>query len=75
MKPKKTVIGAMTGATDVEDAPEVAQVSNGSKVFEMVLDRSGEKVRFEAHTPEAAKEWIDRLRRLHEYWSHRQRVE
>jgi hypothetical protein len=99
-KPKKTkaMMGAMTRTTEVEDAPDVAQAPKGSKVFEMILDRTGEKVRFEvrdddgqfgcqktwlnsdpvteqAHNPEAAKEWVERLRKLHDYWSHRQRVE
>lgn len=47
LKPKKTVMGSIAGTTDVEDAPEVAQAHKGSKIFEMRLDRSGEKVRFE----------------------------
>lgn len=77
-----------TGCVDFRDIEEVALISelNGrdnqgsdssdqdSRRFEVRLT-NGDKPRFEAHSPEVAKEWVERLSRLTAYWKRRHRIE
>ena len=45
-----------------------------AKSFELELEHEG-MTRFEAHSAEIAKEWVDRLNALMAYWKRRHRVE
>ena len=79
-----------TGCVDLRDIEEVVLVSeikdqrdqNGAvqtsekddRRFEVQLT-NGDTPRFEAHSPEVAKEWVERLNRLTAYWKRRHRIE
>lgn len=71
-----------TGCVDLRDLEDIKLVSEleGStstidqQTFEIHLS-TGERARFEAHSPEIAKEWVERLLKLSEYWKRRHRIE
>ncbi|KDQ62280.1 hypothetical protein JAAARDRAFT_454727 [Jaapia argillacea MUCL 33604] len=61
------------GDEGMAKAPNKARVRM-RRSFELLL-RSGHVVRFEAHSPRVALEWIDRLRALVSYWKRRHSVD
>ena len=71
-----------TGCVDLRDLEDIKLVSDleesssakDEHSFEIHLS-TGEKARFEAHSPEIAKEWVERLLKLSEYWKRRHRIE
>jgi hypothetical protein len=72
-----------TGCVDLRELVAIKLVSEldgqststkDQNTFEIQLE-TGEKARFEAHSPEVAKEWVERLAKLSEYWTRRHRIE
>lgn len=72
-----------TGCVDLRNLVDIKLVSEldgqsssvkDQHTFEIQL-QTGEKARFEAHSPEVAKEWVERLGKLSEYWKRRHRIE
>jgi hypothetical protein len=71
-----------TGCVDLRDLEDIKLVSEledststkDQQTFEIHLS-TGEKARFEAHSPEIAKEWVERLTKLSAYWKRRHRIE
>lgn len=72
-----------TGCVDFRDIEEVVLVSEikdrdtsdkHQQRFEVRLT-NGDKPTFEAHSPEVAKEWVERLNCLTAYWKRRHRME
>lgn len=55
-----------------QDGKQVGKRSQ--RTFQATL-RSGQSVRFEAHSPEVAKEWVERLSALCAFWKRRHRLE
>jgi hypothetical protein len=71
-----------TGCVDLRDLEDIKLVSEleestsakDQQTFEIHLS-TGERARFEAHSPDIAKEWVERLSKLSEYWKRRHRIE
>lgn len=51
----------------------VADMERWQRSFEVTLPTA--KIQFEAHEESVAKEWVERLQSLMEYWKRRHRVE
>lgn len=58
---------------DQRDAAASAK-QRDERRFEVRLT-DNQSVRFEAHSPQVAKEWVERLTKLAEYWKRRHRIE